>query len=114
MAPTPPLTQPTLASLIEKFKCGGLGLADAVNLIGRIISNSFSSSEGKIVLTVEGSSFVIPKYDAVGFTYVDSGAANDDLISTQLFYKNEDLVATLTYSYVGSTNNIYQIILTLP
>jgi ABC-type phosphate transport system substrate-binding protein len=114
MSSVAPINQPTLESLIKGFKCGGLGLADAVNLIGRIISNSFSVSDDKIVLTIEGSSFVLPRYDGVAFEYAENGVADDDLMTSQLFYKDEVLVAVLTYNYIGTTNNINSIVLTIP
>ena len=53
--------------------------------------------------------FNIPAYDTVEFTYVSAGAADDDLIATQTFKKAGATVAVLTYTYVGSTNNIQSI-----
>lgn len=61
------------------------------------------------VRVVNGASFDIPQYDSVEFTYVNGGAADDDLISTQVFKNNGATVATLTYAYEGSTNNIASI-----
>lgn len=111
--PVKPISNPTLANLISKFSCGGLDELQSINLIGRLLSTLYDEEAGKIVLA-GGSSFIIPKYDKIVFEYVASGAADDDLISAQEFYKNDELVATLTYTYIGSTNNIDNIALTLP
>lgn len=56
-----------------------------------------------------GSNFAIPAYNSVEFTYVSGGAADDDLIATQVFKQNGATVSTLTFAYVGSTNNIESI-----
>lgn len=68
-------------------------------------------ADGTISLPQAGA-FTIPPYDTVEFTYVDGGAADDDKIQTQTFKKNGVTVATLTYTYVGSTNNIASIVQT--
>lgn len=54
--------------------------------------------------------FGIPTAAKVEYTYVSSGAANDDLIATAT-YKNSDgtTLGVLTFSYVSSTNNISSI-----
>lgn len=67
-----------------------------------------SLAEGTISLPQSGG-FNIPPYDTVEFTYVNAGAADDDKIETQTFKKDGATVSTLTYSYVGSTNNIASI-----
>lgn len=101
------ITQPTVESLTEAFKCGGgLNEKDAINLIGLILSEDLLK-----VTVVNGASFVIPAYDSQHFTYIEYGAADDDLISTQVFKKGATVVATLTYLYVGATNNILSITL---
>ena len=56
-----------------------------------------------------GASFSIPTFDSMEFTYVNGGAADDDLIETQVFKNGGSTVATLTYAYEGSTNNIASI-----
>lgn len=59
----------------------------------------------------------LPPHDYEAFTYVGSGAANDDLISTIIGYtggSSGKVVGTLTFAYVGSTNNVLSITLTLP
>ena len=111
MAGEPTITQPTLEVLIERFKCGGLDLHDAVNLIGRLVSTLYNEAAGKIVISVGGSSFIIPEYDSIEFTYVALGVADDDLIATQVFKNGVTTVATLTFAYVGATNNIESITL---
>lgn len=61
------------------------------------------------LLTPRGASFSIPPFDYMAFTYVGSGASDDDDIATQTFKvggANGTTVAVLTYTYVGSTNNI--------
>lgn len=68
-------------------------------------------ADGTISLPQAGA-FTIPPYDTVEFTYVSAGAADDDKIQTQTFKKNGVTVATLTYTYVGSTNNIASIVQT--
>jgi len=111
MGAVPTITQPTVEALIEKFNCGGLDLPDAVNLIGRLVSTLYNEDAGKIVISVGGSSFIIPEYDSIEFTYVAAGVADDDLIETQVFKNGATTVATLTFAYVGATNNIASITL---
>lgn len=65
---------------------------------------------GSSTVTVSnGASFSIPAFDSQEFTYVSGGAADDDLIQTQVFKNGGTTVATLTYAYVGATNNIQSI-----
>lgn len=67
---------------------------------------------GSTVQTVRvanGASFSIPPFNSQEFTYVSGGAADDDRIQTQVFKLNGTTVATLTYAYFGSTNNIQTI-----
>lgn len=57
--------------------------------------------------------FAIPApFTSQEFTYVGGGAADDDRIAT-IVYKDADgnTVATLTFAYYGSTNNIQTITL---
>jgi hypothetical protein len=79
---------------------------DAVEVaIKKFIQSLF----GGTVSLPQAGAFSIPPYDTVEFTYVSAGAADDDLIQTQTFKKDGATVATLTYAYVGSTNNIASI-----
>lgn len=58
-------------------------------------------------------SFQIPApFTSQDFTYVGGGASNDDRVET-IVYKDADgnAVATLTFSYYGSTNNVKTITL---
>jgi hypothetical protein len=64
-----------------------------------------------------GASFSLPPFDSISYTYVASGAADDDDVATQVFKvggASGTTVATLTYTYVGSTNNIATAVLTVP
>lgn len=63
------------------------------------------------VRVANGASFDIPRFDSMHFTYVGAGAADDDQILTQIFKLAGVTVTggTLTYAYVGSTNNILSI-----
>lgn len=60
----------------------------------------------------------VPKpHDYRAFTYIAAGAANDDDVSIINYYlggASGKLVATLTLSYVGSTNNVATMTLTVP
>lgn len=59
------------------------------------------------------SGFVIPgPFTSQEFTYVDGAASDDDKVAT-IVYKDADgnTVATLTFAYYGSTNNIQTITL---
>lgn len=55
--------------------------------------------------------FGIPAFVQVTYTYVGAGAADDDRIATAV-YSNESgtVLATLTFTYDGATNNIATII----
>lgn len=55
----------------------------------------------------------IPTAAEVDYTYINSGVANDDLISTAT-YKNDvgTVLGVLTFTYIGSTNNILSIVRT--
>jgi hypothetical protein len=64
-----------------------------------------------------GSSFNVPAHDYQAFTYVASGAADNDDVATISYYRggaSGTLVATLTFTYVGSTNNILTATLSYP
>lgn len=76
------------------------------------IKKFIQSLAGGTISLPQSGGFNIPPYDTVEFTYVSAGAADDDKIQTQTFKKNGDVVATLTYTYVGSTNNIASIVQT--
>lgn len=58
-------------------------------------------------------SFGIPTPTSQAFTYVGSGASDDDKVAT-ITYKNDNgtVLGVLTFAYVGSTNNILTIIRT--
>lgn len=66
------------------------------------------------IMTARGASFSIPPFDKITYTYVASGAADDDDVATQVFSYNGTTVATLTYTWVGSTNNISTVTMTVP
>lgn len=57
--------------------------------------------------------FGIPTASEVDYTFVSAGVANDDLIATAT-YKNSSgtVLGVLTFTYVGSTNNIASIVRT--
>lgn len=60
---------------------------------------------------------LLPPHDYEVFGYVNSGAANDDNISTIVALVGGGsgrTVGTLTFTYVGSTNNVASLALTLP
>lgn len=61
--------------------------------------------------------FPLPPFDHVTTTYVASGAGDDDDVATRVFRiggASGTVVATLTYTYVGSTNNQATAVLTVP
>jgi hypothetical protein len=64
--------------------------------------------DGDVVAAINANStdFRLPAFDKIEFTYVDAGAADDDRIETAVYTQADVVVATLTYAYVGSTNNI--------
>lgn len=56
-----------------------------------------------------GNSFAIPPFDYQAFTYVGSGASDDDDVATITYKRggaSGTVVGTLTFTYVGSTNNL--------
>lgn len=80
------------------------------DLVIKLICQLLAGGGGGVVVTVaNGASFNIPPFDEEDFTYVNSGAANDDLIATIVYKKAGATVATLTFTYFGSTNNIQKI-----
>lgn len=69
------------------------------------------------VNTLYGGAVKLPPHDYEAFTYVGSGASNDDSVATIIGYNggtNGKTVGTLTFTYVGSTNNVASVALTLP
>lgn len=58
--------------------------------------------------------FRLPPFDKITFTYIASGAADDDDISTATYSLGGKTVATITYTYVGSTNNVATATMTVP
>lgn len=115
MPATPlPLTPTPLETQIAKLdvNCGGLTVQQAVNLIGQLLGTLYSPDSGSIIVSVGGSSFVIPTFDSQTFTYVGGGAADDDLVQTIVFKNGATTVGTLTFVYFGATNNIQSITLT--
>ena len=58
--------------------------------------------------------FRLPPFDKITITYVASGAADDDDIQTAVYSFGGVTVATITYTYVGSTNNVSTATLTVP
>ena len=69
------------------------------------------------ILHSRTATFPIPPHDHQAFTFVGDGAADDDNVETISFYQggaDGRLVAMLTFSYVGSTNNVATITLSVP
>lgn len=61
--------------------------------------------------------FSVPSFDYIARTYVASGAADNDDTATETFRiggASGTVVATLTYTYVGSTNNIATVTMSIP
>lgn len=61
------------------------------------------------LLSNRGSGFSIPPHDYQAFTYISAGASNDDNVATITFRlggSGGSVVAKLTFTYVGSTNNV--------
>lgn len=88
-----------------------LGAADQASAAA---DNSTSGLNGllKRLLSKSGTNFGIGPYDYIALTYVDAGAADDDRIATAVYKlggSGGTTVATLTYTYVGSTNNVASI-----
>lgn len=70
----------------------------------------------RMKIAAVANSFQIPApFTSQEFTYVAAGAADDDLVAT-IVYKDAggNTVATLTFAYVGVTNNVASITLSLP
>lgn len=105
------ITQPTLENLLGYMACPGASEQEALNIIGRLLGSLFSSETGK--LSVPGE-FKIPDFNSQEFEYADEGASDDDLITAIKFKKDAVLVATLSITYIGSTNNIETMSLILP
>lgn len=106
----------SIQDIVNASKCNRLDIRGALNSLVTMIGSLWSQSSDKIIVNAGGSSFSIPEYDYIQFTYVGGGASDDDLIASQIFKKggaSGDIVATLTYAYVGATNNIGSITLTL-
>lgn len=67
----------------------------------------------RLKYAAQSQAFVIPApFTSQDFTYMGGGAADDDRIET-IVYKDADggTVATLTFTYYGSTNNVQTITL---
>lgn len=62
-----------------------------------------------VVSVPQSGAFSIPPYDTQEFTYVNAGAADDDDIQTITYKKDGVAVATLTFQYFGSTDNVQSI-----
>lgn len=61
--------------------------------------------------------FPLPPFDYVATTYVAAGAGDNDDVATRVFKRggaSGTTVATLTYTYEGSTNNVITAALTVP
>ena len=61
--------------------------------------------------------FPIPPHDYKAFTYIAAGAADDDDMATIVYKRGGSsgtTVATVTLTYVGSTNNVATATLTVP
>lgn len=72
-------------------------------------------------LSYRGFILQLPQHDYEVFTYVAAGVANDDNVATVRGYRTgaalngtDMLVGTLTFTYVGATNNVALVTLTLP
>lgn len=90
---------------------GDASAANQVTEIARLTSILAALGATISVRVANGASFDIPRFDSMSFTYVAAGAADDDLIATQVFKLAGSTVlgGTLTYAYVGTTNNILSI-----
>lgn len=67
--------------------------------------------EGLVTVPQSGS-FAIPPFDTQEFTYVAGGAADDDDVQTITYKKDGVVVATQTFTYWTTTNNVASITLT--
>jgi hypothetical protein len=59
----------------------------------------------------------LPLHDYEVFTYIAAGVANDDQVATVTGYLGGASginIGTLTFTYVGATNNVATVTLTLP
>lgn len=64
-----------------------------------------------------GGGVKLPPHDYEALTFIGSGASSDDNVATITGFiggANGVSVGTLTFTYVGSTNNVATIALTLP
>ena len=68
------------------------------------------AADGLNFNSLNPSMFGIPCPTSAAFTYVSSGAANDDNVAT-ITYRNGavNIIGVLTFAYVGSTNNVLTI-----
>lgn len=67
--------------------------------------------------SLRGSGFSIPPFDYMAFTYVASGASDDDDVATITYKRGGSAgttVAVVTYTYTGSTNNPLTATLSVP
>ena len=68
------------------------------------------------ILHGRGPTLPVPPHDYQVFTYVASGAADDDDVATIVFKQGGSsgtTVATMTFAYVGSTNNVSSVTLSV-
>lgn len=59
----------------------------------------------------------VPPHDYQVLTYIAAGAADDDDVATITYYRGGSggvVVAILTFTYAGITNNVATIAMTLP
>jgi hypothetical protein len=91
------LPEPTIDELVNRATCPGLPQKDALNLMARILYQTYISGGGGGGGGGGSGGFAIPNYDEYDFTY--HGSTNN--IATQVFSLNGSTVATLTFSYVG-------------
>lgn len=85
-----------------------LRLADHAMLVATLDENGFP--QPLTGAAASGGDWETPvSHDAKEFTYVNDGTADDDKVETIVYKKDGATVATLTFAYVGSTNNIASI-----
>lgn len=100
----------SLVSLTHRKEIGnGAPVRMAATQVGDEFVPTVNLGGSSSVVVSNGASFSIPPFDSQEFTYVSGGAADDDLIATQVFKNGGTTVATLTYAYAGATNNITSI-----